>query len=570
MKRTLHPTREYWKFICKYLIKKKSTWLPLVAFALIFIFFSILIQTLFTNPVFASQKLEAFKVITVFTSMLFFAFIGVMKAINLFSEPIEEGLDLLVVSKPIHRGQILFVKFLAFFSLSLIFLVLNTIVFLICSLIIEVEAADYLLVSLGFSFGNWLAFIIFGNLAILLATKFGTKTIFALTIVAGGFFNALNITFRTFGPALITGKADAFNQEIKKPEQEELNDVVIKVVKDQQKQNQFFLIHRQLKRYNSNRNINFESLASNLQANQIANIWNRGADSWWIYQMNLYLNPLSAFEKIGLFNTWDPLIQDALGQSYINQFDFTWRAQINPAFSYWYENQTNYSLTGFDFVTARKNQAIEIGQEPNPNGNWSYFQTKKDDEELNEQIIQAIRSHVPKILELVNQQLANVISKEQSFAILKQVIETNPDFGQAFFDQFKDLVYVTLTNGQISINNNWINQITIKTELLYYLSHLVAINEYYTLKGQVEQINQNNFKQQLVQALVDFDQPMAKPVTFFGDDLKTKISFSQKVMAVQLIPETRTFFWALIFQWSVLTVLFTLATILLYKHLDFK
>ena len=124
-----------------------------------------------------------------------------------------------------------------------------------------------------------MAFIIFGNLAILLATKFGTKTIFALTIVAGGFFNALNITFRTFGPALITGKADAFNQEIKKPEQEELNDVVIKVVKDQQNQNQFFLIHRQLKRYNSNRNINFESLASNLQANQIANIWNRGADS---------------------------------------------------------------------------------------------------------------------------------------------------------------------------------------------------------------------------------------------------------------------------------------------------
>lgn len=48
--------------------------------------------------------------------------------------------------------------------------------------------------------------------------------------------------------------------------------------------------------------------------------------------------------------------------------------------------------------------------------------------------------------------------------------------------------------------------------------------------------------------MVDFDQPMAKPATFFGDDLKTKISFSQKVMAVQLIPETRTFFWALIFQ----------------------
>ena len=91
----------YFEFLTKYLLKKKSTWLAPIIFGVVFILISVIIGN-FTGQT-QSTNLNMFRMMTGMFAVVFFALFGMNKGINLFRDPSEEGIELLVVSKPLER-----------------------------------------------------------------------------------------------------------------------------------------------------------------------------------------------------------------------------------------------------------------------------------------------------------------------------------------------------------------------------------------------------------------------------------------------------------------------------------
>ena len=91
--------RTYFKFNFKYLIKRKSTWLsPLIFFLLLGI--GIIVMRIINGP---TTNIVAFQTLMAVFSVVFFAIIGIVKGVNLFREPTTEGVEILIVSKPLER-----------------------------------------------------------------------------------------------------------------------------------------------------------------------------------------------------------------------------------------------------------------------------------------------------------------------------------------------------------------------------------------------------------------------------------------------------------------------------------
>ena len=79
-----------------------------------------------------------FQSITGLFSIVFFSIFGMIKGINLFRDPSGEGIELLVVSKPLERWHIIMVKFLLFNIVGFVFFIVNIILFAICAVILGV------------------------------------------------------------------------------------------------------------------------------------------------------------------------------------------------------------------------------------------------------------------------------------------------------------------------------------------------------------------------------------------------------------------------------------------------
>lgn len=120
--------------------------------------------------------------------------IGVMKTINVFTDSEKDGSDLLIVSKPITRAQIIFTRFLFLFSLAIIYSILNLILFCISLAILDLSNSIFS--TAGIKFGMFLApllsFMIMGLFSLFLSLKFSSKTARVLPIVMsfGGVISA--------------------------------------------------------------------------------------------------------------------------------------------------------------------------------------------------------------------------------------------------------------------------------------------------------------------------------------------------------------------------------------------
>ena len=133
--------RTYFKFNFKYLIKRKSTWLsPLIFFLLLGI--GIIVMRIINGP---TTNIVAFQTLMAVFSVVFFAILGIVKGVNLFREPTTEGVEILIVSKPLERWQILVVKFSVFNLYGLFLFVLNSLLFIIFSAIMGINVNQYLI-----------------------------------------------------------------------------------------------------------------------------------------------------------------------------------------------------------------------------------------------------------------------------------------------------------------------------------------------------------------------------------------------------------------------------------------
>lgn len=182
------PIIAYSLFTLKYILKKKSTILmPIFSFILILVitivpnFIENFPPELFTTVFLTMISSFSIVLVSVFSSI---------KALNLFKDICNEGMEILIISKPIERWQIIFVRFMFFIFLGVFISFVDYTALLIGLKFINFE---YLLnlnifqfISIYF-FSMLLIYLFFGSLSILLSLKFSTKLVNSLTMGIIGF-----------------------------------------------------------------------------------------------------------------------------------------------------------------------------------------------------------------------------------------------------------------------------------------------------------------------------------------------------------------------------------------------
>lgn len=606
-------TKSYFKFNFKYLIKRKSTWLsPLIFFA----FF--LLTSTFLRVVFGTQAntLSMLQTIGSLFSIIFFAIIGITKGINIFREPTTEGVEILIVSKPLTRKQILIVKFTMFNLYGISLFISNVIVFLICAIILNINPNQYWIIGLGTPVTNWFSYLFFGTVAILLSTKFSTKLIMGVGVTGVVFLNAVTGAFNTFGPILLVGKIQSLEEELRKsPDYAKYQNPGPKLFfndLNSETDNKRFLLAKNNSSFNngitsndprqyqtSRRNIKFEDLYQAQLAKQLEEIWNRAEDSLWINQLQTFLNPTSAFSKIGNFSSESKNSTSLFSFSIINEKDFAWSAKVNTNFSSWNNGDTNYSLYGTDLSNANIYSSNEIGfwsKEKNALKELGVYSATpsqisillkgfKQDETSTEANLtyDFINSIKEKILNLVSTKLASIqgqnddAKKMDIIKKIKEELKTSHDFNQTFFNKFLNWNYIDLSTNSKSKDpipgSRWIEDEEKKAEFIYYLAQIIVVNEYFDNHDNpefIETTKKNDFKNEITKIQNFDDDPLSQKTKFFGDNFQTKIVKSSQLKMIELNGKERTPAWALSIVWLLIVLDLKAATILLFFRKDFQ
>lgn len=202
---TYRPILSYTYYIFLRIIKNKSTWILLIISFIISL-------VLGFAPILISTKAQEIKmglsilgtigpmVITIF-SMVF----GVIKSLNIFSDSQSDGTELLIVSKPITRTQLIITRFIFLLIVGLLFSLLMFLAWTIGLAIVGFEHVNDITVSLlGVWAASFISFMITSVITILIALKFSSRAARVLPLiimsvsamigvfpmVAGAFFNS--------------------------------------------------------------------------------------------------------------------------------------------------------------------------------------------------------------------------------------------------------------------------------------------------------------------------------------------------------------------------------------------
>ncbi|ULH62362.1 ABC-2 transporter permease [Mycoplasmoides gallisepticum] len=162
------------------MLKKKSSYvLPIVFFALAIIF-SIILSVVQIPDRFKNFTIYAI----IFAEMILTIFYASLKALNIYKDLEEEGLELLTYSKPINRRDIFIAKFIVFIIFDCYWAILMMVSNLILVLNLK-ETNLTLIVLLSFTV-FFFAFLIFGLFASIIGYKFNGKIALAipLTIIS--------------------------------------------------------------------------------------------------------------------------------------------------------------------------------------------------------------------------------------------------------------------------------------------------------------------------------------------------------------------------------------------------
>jgi ABC-type transport system involved in multi-copper enzyme maturation permease subunit len=204
----IKPILAYSIFTAKYILKKKSTILMPIGSFLLVLLLSII-------PIFLGDVL----VHTIFLLVISSVTISVtsvfatIKALNLFKDISGEGMEIIIVSKPIRRSQIIFVRFVFFFLLGIIICLLNYFAILIGLLSYygvsnpTFPIFNYITI---FFFSMLVAYIFFGSLSILLSLKFSTKLVSSFSL---GFLS-MGTVFSQVLPQVVPLMEKSFSQRI--------------------------------------------------------------------------------------------------------------------------------------------------------------------------------------------------------------------------------------------------------------------------------------------------------------------------------------------------------------------
>ncbi|MES3497578.1 ABC-2 transporter permease [Mycoplasmoides gallisepticum] len=176
----MKSVKSYVYFLHKIILKKKSSYvLPIVFFALAIIF-SITLSVVEIPDRFKNFTIYAI----IFAEMILTIFYASLKALNVYKDLEEEGLELLTYSKSINRRDIFIAKFIVFIIFDFYWAILMMVSNII--LVLNLQETNLTLVVLLSFTVFFFAFLIFGLFASIIGYKFNGKIALAipLTIIS--------------------------------------------------------------------------------------------------------------------------------------------------------------------------------------------------------------------------------------------------------------------------------------------------------------------------------------------------------------------------------------------------
>ncbi len=283
------PILAYFSFTTKYMIKKKSTiFIPILSFIFVLIFSMM--------PIFFLSSSDSLQTITMFTSIFIFttllisisttSLFATIKALNLFKDISREGMEILIVSKPIKRSQIIFVRFVYFLFLGIALSLVNYFALLLGLLIsMSVFPPNFPLfnhITIYF-FSMMMAYVFFGSISILFSLRFSTKLVSSLSMGILGVGNILSSTI----PQMIPIVEKGFEYKLS-------------AIQNESQDSDNFYLRYELDD-NGNLVIYIEDILTPITPEQlkiITKAYNEKDDLSWIINLNNFLNPVAGITKI--------------------------------------------------------------------------------------------------------------------------------------------------------------------------------------------------------------------------------------------------------------------------------
>ena len=579
------PIWNYFRFSTLYVLKKKSTWLAPAIFSAIFIIIAAIIGNLTGEP--QATNLRMFMSISALFSIVFFAIVGIVKALNIFQDPAAEGIEILIVSKPIERWQVVLVKFLIFHLLGLIYLFTSMMVYAICASVLGLEPAviSFNQIAIGSPLTNWFAYMLLGTIAILLSLKLNSKTILSMGVVTMMALSAADTFVNSFSDMFITTKASAIKNEILGQNSSPFAPSPFNTIRDQNGKLIPFIatsptgMIKNIKAPTS-RQFDLSLMYDQDRAKALENIWNQAPDNTWVNQLVTFLNPVSAFNKLANLGYYQPQSDSARSQNDLNENDFSFRSEIKAAndISQW----SDHVLQGLD-LSANNYRIFQFG-----NADQSYYFVDLATESTIDWIKILNDENVKKpILKLIDQELSNLNNATTSDEVIKLIETKLSSLGQFNWSQFGSLDLMTKTTNQNGVSvetkiENWITNPKHQAAMIFYLGQIYLTNIIFDQKNEnaLTATNSNHqFYQAIEKGLLDLDQiqppaPGQRPpvVTsgFFGTQTMQQIIKKADAQFVQLIPTQSTPTWALVLTWTTIMLGLSAGAIALYFREDFR
>lgn len=189
------PIGSMLKFTSNIIFKKPSTWI-------VFAIFSIMVLLLCLMPKFLSISMPVYQAVS---STIIYGSIGValssgiqgvLRGLNIFKDSQKQGVEIILVSKPISRNQVLLSRFIFLICFSLLIAITNVLFTTIAMAIVGFNAYSNVLLIIFGTFGSSIiSFLVMALIAITIAIfNFGRMSSI-LPIVILSFSSIISIVF---------------------------------------------------------------------------------------------------------------------------------------------------------------------------------------------------------------------------------------------------------------------------------------------------------------------------------------------------------------------------------------
>ncbi len=186
-----HPVFALWNFLCRITLKKASMWIVLAIFSILTLVSMLIPLMMFNNNywnlpenVFKENTINQFILIPSIIVCLGAGVQGILITLKIFIDSQKDGTEILIVSKPITRAQIIIARFTYLFMFGLSLSLINMLMVIIGMAIVGMEYYSASSIVIGGSFGaSFLSFSVMGIIGALIGLFSNGKVARVLPIV---------------------------------------------------------------------------------------------------------------------------------------------------------------------------------------------------------------------------------------------------------------------------------------------------------------------------------------------------------------------------------------------------